>query len=97
MHPLNLLSDFQDLRHFKLYSRVDLQSMLAYLDCDPVDTRTPDSRVPINPLLPDWSKSSRPLDQVLKGGGTNVRVLGTRTGDRRRGQDNSLPQAGLLL
>ena len=81
---------------FKLYGRVDLQSMLAFLNCDPVETQSLDSGVSIDPELPAWSKNSRPLDQLLRRGRTNVKVSasGPRTGSSITTLDNTIPQAG---
>ena len=81
---------------FKLYGRVDLQSMLAFLDCDPVDTKSPDSGVSTNPELPAWSRNSRPLDQLLMRGVTNVKVSssGSRSGSSVAVLDNAIPQSG---
>ena len=86
----------QELGDFKLYGRVDLQPMLVFLDCDPVDSSSSESGVSINPELPAWSKSSRPLDQLLRRGGTNVKVSGpgTGTGGSLRTLGNTVPQAG---
>lgn len=84
---------FQDLHEkYKFYSRVDLQEMLQYLDCDPVET------IPIStlPVLPDWIRN-RNRQNI---GVTNVRIVpsGNRireeTRDTRDHRRNQIPQSG---
>ena len=87
--------NFQELGGFTLYSRIDLKAMLTHLACDPVETKSPGSGVSVNPVLPDWTQSSRPLEKLIKSAATNVRVTGPRAGSSVTEQDNAIPQAGM--
>lgn len=78
---------------FTLYQRVDLQSMLQFADCDPVEA------IPIStlPVLPDWVRK-RNLEKL--GGATNVRIVppvrNTVPAERSEPtRDNRIPQSGL--
>lgn len=79
---------------FTLYQRVDLQSMLEFTDCDPVDS------IPIStlPVLPDWVRK-RNLEKL--GGATHVRIVppdvrNTVPGEQSEPtRDNRIPQSGL--
>lgn len=76
---------------YKLYSRVDLQSMLRFMDCDPIEA------IPIStlPKLPDWVRN-RNLDSIS--GGTNVRIT---SAENRQPEDsrsyNQIPQSDSIF
>ncbi|XP_060555845.1 cartilage oligomeric matrix protein-like [Ruditapes philippinarum] len=75
----------------KFYSRVDLQEMLQYLDCDPIETIS----ISTIPIFPDWLRNRK--QQNL--GVTNVRIVpaGNRireeARDTRDRRTNQIPQS----
>ncbi|XP_045216736.1 cartilage oligomeric matrix protein-like [Mercenaria mercenaria] len=70
---------------YRLYSRVDLQAMLQFMDCDPIEA------IPIStlPVLPDWIRD-RNLQNL---GGTNVRISPAGNRIREETRDNRIPQS----
>ncbi|XP_052796018.1 cartilage oligomeric matrix protein-like [Mya arenaria] len=72
---------------FTLYSRVDLQTMLQFMDCDPLS-------IPVAtlPVLPDWVRE-RNLDNLLVG--TNVRITAPGGGEKRE-SENRIPDTDPL-
>jgi hypothetical protein len=87
---------FQDSHEkLKFYSRVDLQEMLQYLDCDPIETIS----ISTIPVFPDWLRNRK--QQNL--GVTNVRIVpaGNRireeARDTRDRRTNQIPQSGKCI
>lgn len=81
-----ILQDNHD-RH-TLYSRVDLQTMLTFMDCDQIEA------IPIStlPVLPDWVRDYN-LQNLA---GTNVRISPAKSNIREEDtRDRRLPQSGI--